>query len=428
MHGGHDHIPGRELAAAGPPGYGARMPKVPVNALPSIASRALARGAFALALAFALLAAPLRVTAATTHERADAIAWVKGDVEGAFATAKREHKPVLLYWGAVWCPPCQQLKSTVFNREDFIARTRLVVPVYLDGDEPGAQKWGDRFRVSGYPTLLVLDADKRELMRLSGGMDLEAYARVLDNALADAQPVAAILQRAVGGAGLDATQCRRLAYNAWELDLDAFEDRSANATLAHQLEAAATRCPADARLERLRLKLLAVFYALHGDRPPVPAGQPDAFMAHQLASVDAVMAESRIAVAAFDVLRLLGSEYYDALRADTARQQRRLARYSVIMDAAASDARYGVADQLLAIRAKLAAAKADEKLEELPLRLVQRRGDHLVVVGGHRQGQPTRSGQQGRGLRALPIVIGRAKKHGGRKMGGWLSITAEPDR
>lgn len=32
------------------------------------------------------------------------------------------------------------------------------------------------------------------------------------------------------------------------------------------------------------------------------------------------------------------------------------------------------------------------------------------------------------GFIALPIVIGRAKKHGGRKMGGWLSITAEPNR
>jgi thioredoxin-related protein len=288
----------------------------------------------------------------------DAIAWVKGDVESAFATARREHKPVLLYWGAVWCPPCQQLKSTVFNRQDFIARTRLVVPVYLDGDEPGAQKWGDRFRVSGYPTLVVLDADKRELMRISGGMDLEAYARVIDNALADAQPVAAILARAVGGSALDAAQCRRLAYNAWELDLDAFEDRAANAVLSHQLEAAAARCPADARVERARLALLAVFYALHGERPAAPAGKPDAFVARQLASVDGVMSESRIAVASFDALRLLGTEYYDALRADAPRQAQRLARYSLVMDAAASDARYGVADQLLAIRGKLAAVKA----------------------------------------------------------------------
>ena len=29
---------------------------------------------------------------------------------------KASNKPVLLYWGAQWCPPCKQLKSAVFNR------------------------------------------------------------------------------------------------------------------------------------------------------------------------------------------------------------------------------------------------------------------------------------------------------------------------
>ncbi|MFM2289536.1 MAG: hypothetical protein RL684_2679, partial [Pseudomonadota bacterium] len=149
------------------------------------------------------------------HAHADTpgLQWFDGSVEQAFAEARSTRKPILLYWGAVWCPPCQQLKATVFSRPDFIAKSRLFVPVYLDGDGEGAQKWGEQFHVSGYPTLVVLDADRHEQMRIAGGMDLSQYAAVLDVALADLQPVDQLLAKASAGGALDDSQCRRLALN-----------------------------------------------------------------------------------------------------------------------------------------------------------------------------------------------------------------------
>ena len=88
-----------------------------------------------------------------------AIEWVKpvdANIDAIFAQAKAANKPVFLYWGAVWCPPCNQIKATVFNRQDFIDRSSFFVPVYLDGDTPGAQKLGARFKVRGYPTICLL--------------------------------------------------------------------------------------------------------------------------------------------------------------------------------------------------------------------------------------------------------------------------------
>src|SRR5687767_1807977 len=95
-------------------------------------------------------AAPAPAPAAVTG-----IAWKKAasdaEVDAAFAQAKAEKKPVFVYWGAKWCPPCNQVQATLFNRNDFIERSRAFVPVYIDGDSPGAQKLGTRFKVRGYP-------------------------------------------------------------------------------------------------------------------------------------------------------------------------------------------------------------------------------------------------------------------------------------
>ena len=73
-------------------------------------------------------AAPAPASAAQTNESAG-IAWRKGGVDAAFAAAKAESKPVFLYWGAKWCPPCNQVMATILNRQDFIERSRHFVPV-----------------------------------------------------------------------------------------------------------------------------------------------------------------------------------------------------------------------------------------------------------------------------------------------------------
>ena len=56
------------------------------------------------------------------------IEWFEGSVEEAFALAQAEDRPLFLYWGAVWCPPCIEIKNTVFKSPQFIAQTELFIP------------------------------------------------------------------------------------------------------------------------------------------------------------------------------------------------------------------------------------------------------------------------------------------------------------
>lgn len=288
------------------------------------------------------------------HGDSPGIDWFSGDVADAFGAARSAHKPILLYWGAVWCPPCQQLKATVFSRADFIAKSRQFVMVYLDGDEAGAQKWGEQFKVVGYPTLVVLDAAGHEMMRIAGGMDLSLYATSLDNALADLQPADALLAAALAGRALDEGQCRRLAYNGWALD-DLGE--SDLAPRARALAAAAAHCPAAARRERVRLQVIAASIAGRAEAAALSSGAaPSRELAAHVATVASILDSERQALAVGDALQYLDENFFRAVKAGP-NASRWLRHYTRVMDAVAFSPDYAEADQLGAIGSKLQAIK-----------------------------------------------------------------------
>jgi thiol-disulfide isomerase/thioredoxin len=163
-------------------------------------------------------------------------------VAAAFASAKAADKPVFLYWGAEWCPPCAQIKTTIFSKREFQDRSRLFVPVYLDGDTPSAQKHGEHFGVVGYPTMILFKPDGTELTRLPGGVDIARYAKILDVALADARPVSAILAAARSGEAVTSNDWRLLAFYSWGTDNGRMLPRE---QMRPTFLALSNRCPAE---------------------------------------------------------------------------------------------------------------------------------------------------------------------------------------
>jgi protein disulfide-isomerase len=301
---------------------------------------------------------PPRAQHATHANEPRDIAWFDGSLQGAFIVAKRENRPVLLYWGAEWCPFCHTLKSKVFSRPDFIAKSHLFLPVYLDGDDDGAQKWGEQFGIQGYPTIIVLDPDRHEIIRLGAGRDVAQYAAILDMALEDVQPVDAVLQAVGDGTALGVKECRRLAYNSWELDTLAQKDYGRR---ADQLQAAAAQCPADLSLERANLTIYAAYYAANAesDALDAPKAVPSVRLTALTDQVAGILAQRSLAVSSADALQMLDDSFFKAASARGAKFAPALRdSYVATMDAAANDPRYVEADQLGFIDAKLRALKA----------------------------------------------------------------------
>src|ERR1019366_1362365 len=282
-------------------------------------------------------AQPLHANHAAHANEPPDIAWFDGSLDGAFIVAKRENRPVLIYWGAEWCPFCHTLKSTVFSRPDFIAKSKLFLPVYLDGDDEGAQKWGESFHIQGYPTLIVFDPDRHEIIRLGAGRDVAQYA--------------------AGGKALTSEECRRLAFNSWELDT---LEAASFASQANALMAAAADCPRNAELERANLIIYAAYYAANAESDALdqPKAQPSPLLAGLQDQVAQGVAPPAPAVRTAGALAILDDSFFKAvhLRGESVPTLSR-DRYVATMDAAANDGRYVLADLLGFIDAELRALK-----------------------------------------------------------------------
>jgi thiol:disulfide interchange protein len=101
------------------------------------------------------------------------------DFSKAQAQAKAEKKMVLIdFNGSDWCPPCKALRKNVFSTPEFeqFAKQSLVL---LDVDFPrnrpqseeqkkANQALAEKFSIDGYPTVVVLSSDGKELKKKVG--------------------------------------------------------------------------------------------------------------------------------------------------------------------------------------------------------------------------------------------------------------------
>jgi len=327
-------------------------------------------------------------SAADTHAAAG-IAWKyasnDAEVDAAFVQAKAEAKPVFVYWGARWCPPCNQVKATLFNRQDFIERSRAFVPVYVDGDSPGAQKLGSRFKVSGYPTMVLFNPQGAELTRLPGEVEAERYTQVLTLGMNAQRPVKDVLaQVKTDPKGLSANDWRLLAFYSWDTDQQQLVPKDGVPALLQQL---ADACPADQGeiATRLRLKALA---AVDEKAPAKPDATAQATLLKLLADAGAARVH-------LDMLTNYPSDIARALsKPGTPQRAELLQGFDVALKRFEADTTLSRADRMQALIAQVDLARIDAKKDakvQLPeplladIREQTARADREITDGYERQ-------------------------------------------
>ena len=314
-------------------------------------------------LLIALLAlAAAQVGAAAPRE----ISWHSGGVDSAFALARHENRPLFLYWGAVWCPPCNQVKATIFPRRDFIERSRFFVPVYLDGDAPNAQKVASRFKVSAYPTMILFRPDGTELTRLPGEVDGPRYMQVLALGMSAGRPVGALLSAAKKApARLSANDWRLLAFYSWETDHQALVPKAELAPLLWRLAQASSASAPDASV---RFTLKAVSLAADAKDKDKDASGIDQRVA--LARIEKALADAALARANFVELTYGAQDIVGYLAAAGTPARAQLQRaWDLRLTQFTDDAGLSRLDRLAAAGARVALARLDTPKGALPLAL-----------------------------------------------------------
>jgi len=124
-------------------------------------------GLFLLLLAMAAVTIVVRAT-----RPKEIIPW-RTDLAAAREEAGRTGKPVMAYFTASWCGPCQSLRHTTWADKTVDAALRDYVPVKVDVDADAAA--AQRYEVRSIPAFAVLDAEGKAKKSTDGAMAPEQF-------------------------------------------------------------------------------------------------------------------------------------------------------------------------------------------------------------------------------------------------------------
>jgi thiol:disulfide interchange protein DsbD len=112
---------------------------------------------------------PSEATNSATNGSCAAITWER-DPAAAQSLAQRESRPMVIDFGATWCPACEELAHVTFRAPEVACAARdgrfVTVKIYEDDNPPpNYDQLRSQFDVRALPTVVVLDSHGHEVAR-----------------------------------------------------------------------------------------------------------------------------------------------------------------------------------------------------------------------------------------------------------------------
>lgn len=143
------------------------------------------------------------------------------------ALARAGGRPVILYVGAEWCSPCNDLRAEVLEGPETVAQLGATV-VHVDFDTPEGQAVTERYAIIDLPTSVIVDPKGRELSRVAGYPGRTEYLEAVRDALRERSSLDAARAGTGEAARLDVAEALLVRGNEAEAAplFSAYFDRS----------------------------------------------------------------------------------------------------------------------------------------------------------------------------------------------------------
>lgn len=99
------------------------------------------------------------------------ISFMKGDLKEAVKKANEDDKYIFMYVYAKWCGNCKKLKKTSF-KDTAVGNyyNSNFINLQVDGESDEGRNLVSKFKITQYPTLLILDQNGNALTKITGYM------------------------------------------------------------------------------------------------------------------------------------------------------------------------------------------------------------------------------------------------------------------